>query len=406
MSLDVQKLRAEFPALKQLVNGNPLVYLDSAATSLKPKAVIDRLNQFYSLEAANVHRGAHFLSDRATELFESARNKVAQFINASSSKEIIFVRGTTEGINLVASSFGATLNEGDEIIVSEVEHHANIVPWQLLAEKRKLKIKVLTATQEGSFSMPSLTNLITPRTKLLAITHASNLLGNVVELKPLIKVAHSLGVKVLVDGAQAVGKIMVDVQALDADFYVFSGHKMFAPFGIGVLYGKEEILKEMPPYQGGGSMISQVSFAKTTFNEVPFRFEAGTPDVGGAIALAAAIDFIHSIGLASIESHENELVRMAFTKLAKVEDLELLGPLSGTKIPVFSFNIKNLHGSDIGFLLNQQGIAVRTGHHCTQPLLQKLNLTGSVRASFSIYNTEEEIELLIAALNKSKELLS
>ena len=254
--------------------------------------------------------------------------------------------------------------------------------------------------------MPSLTNLITPRTKLLAITHASNLLGNVVELKPLIKVAHSLGVKVLVDGAQAVGKIMVDVQALDADFYVFSGHKMFAPFGIGVLYGKEEILKEMPPYQGGGSMISQVSFAKTTFNEVPFRFEAGTPDVGGAIALAAAIDFIHSIGLASIESHENELVRMAFTKLAKVEDLELLGPLSGTKIPVFSFNIKNLHGSDIGFLLNQQGIAVRTGHHCTQPLLQKLNLTGSVRASFSIYNTEEEIELLIAALNKSKELLS
>lgn len=406
MSLDILKLRSEFPALKQEVNGQKLIYLDSAATTLKPKSVIERLYQFYSFEAANVHRGAHFLSDRATDLFEQARAKVATFINASSAKEIIFVRGTTEGINLLAHSLGASLQAGDEIIVSDLEHHANIVPWQMLAEKKQLTLKVLQASEQGRIAPNDLKNLLTTQTKILAITHASNHLGNIVDLKPLVSLAHQSGVKVVIDGAQAIGKMKVDVRAIDADFYVFSGHKMFAPFGIGVVYGKESLLAAMPPYQGGGSMISRVSFSGTTYNDIPFRFEAGTPDVGGAVAMGSAIDFINEIGLQAIETHEQNLIVFALEKLMSVEGLQLLGPPSVERIPVFAFNLNGLHGSDVGFLLNQQGIAVRTGHHCTQPLLQKLGLPGSIRASFSIYNTEEEIETLVKALTKAKDLLS
>ncbi len=406
MSFKIENIRAEFPALNQKVNGQNLVYLDSAATSLKPRSVIERMNAFYSYEASNVHRGAHYLSDRATELYEQARSKVGEFIHAKTSREIIFVRGTTEGVNLVASSLGDSLNEGDEILVSDIEHHANIVPWQMLAKQKKLTLKVLEATTEGLITEETLKKAFSSQSKILAITHASNHLGNIVDLKKLIALAHNAGVLVFVDGAQAIGKIAVDVQDIDADFYVFSGHKMFSPFGIGVVYGKENLLQGMPPYQGGGSMISKVSFAGTTFNDIPFRFEAGTPNVGGAIALSAAIDFINSIGFANIEAYEMKLVQFALNELQQISELQLLGPkLDKLKIPVFAFNLDGIHASDVGFLLNQQGIAVRTGHHCTQPLLQKLNLAGSIRASFSIYNTTEEITSLINGINKAKDLL-
>lgn len=406
MSLDIALIRNEFPALKQKVNGLDLIYLDSAATTLKPISVVNRIRDFYSHEAANVHRGAHFLSDRATDLFEQARNKVATFINAHSSREIIFVRGTTEGLNLISSSLGETLSPGDEIIISDIEHHANIVPWQMLAERKGLALKILTADTDGRISEASLKQLLSEKTKILSVTHASNHLGNIVDVKKLIEVAHQKGVIVVIDGAQAVGKMKVDVRDLDADFYVFSGHKMFAPFGIGVVYGRESLLKNLPPYQGGGSMISEVTLQKTTYNDIPFRFEAGTPDIGGAVALATAIDFIDSIGIDQIENHEKQLVNYAFERLVQFSGLTLLGPQSVCRIPVFAFNLEGLHASDIGFLLNQQGIAIRTGHHCTQPLLQKLKLSGSARASFSIYNTEQEIDSLLNALKKAKDLLS
>lgn len=405
MSFDVEKIRAEFPALTQTVNGQPLVYLDSAATSLKPKSVIDRLTQFYSFEAANVHRGAHYLSDLSTELFEQARKTVAQFINAGP-QEIIFVRGTTEGINLLAYSLGESLQEGDEIIVSDIEHHANIVPWQQIAKQKKLTLRPLETSPDGLITEEQLKPLLNDKTKILALTHVSNHLGTIIDIKKLITLAHTKKVQVVIDGAQAVGKMKVNVKELDADFYVFSGHKIFAPFGIGVVYGKESLLKTMPPYQTGGSMITSVSFEKTTFNEIPFRFEAGTPNVGGAIALATAIDFIQQIGLDKIEKYELQLVEQISSQLATIPDLTLYGPRPAhLRIPLFAFNFPKLHHSDVGFILNQQGIAVRTGHHCTYPLIKKLNLTGSIRASFSIYNTEEEVHKLISGLIKAKELL-
>lgn len=405
MSLDVEKIRAEFPALAQKVNGQPLVYLDSAATSLKPKVVIDRLIQFYSFEAANVHRGAHYLSDLSTEFFEQARKTVARFINASP-QEIIFVRGTTEGINLLAYSLGDSLQEGDEIIVSDIEHHANMVPWQQMAQQKNLKLIELEASTDGLITEEQLKPLLNDKTKILALTHVSNHLGTIVDIKKLIALAHTKKVKVVIDGAQAVGKMKVDVKDLDADFYAFSGHKIFAPFGIGVLYGKETLLKNMPPYQTGGSMITSVSFEKTTFNDIPFRFEAGTPNVGGAIALATAIEFIQGIGLDKIEQYEIQLVEQISSQLSTIPNLILYGPRAANlRIPLFAFNFPKLHHSDVGFILNQQGIAVRTGHHCTYPLIHKLHLTGSIRASFSIYNNEEEVHKLISGLIKAKELL-
>jgi len=405
MNFNIKKIKAEFPALTQKVNNQSLVYLDSAATALKPLSVINRLTQFYSFEAANVHRGSHHLSDLSTELFEQARKTVSQFINAET-HEIVFVRGTTEGINLLASSLGESLKDGDEIILSDIEHHANIIPWQQLAIQKKLTLKVLETTLEGDISEDQLKPLMNSRTKILALTHASNHLGNIVNIKKLISIAHTQGVLVVIDGAQAIGKMEIDVKDLDADFYVFSGHKIFAPFGIGVLYGKESLLKNMPPYQTGGSMIKSVSFEKTIFNDIPFRFEAGTPDVGGAIALATAIEFIQQIGIKNIDAYEHQLVDYIFSKLTTIPELTLYGPTkTHLKIPVFAFNINKLHHSDVGFILNQQGIAVRTGHHCTYPLLKKLNLTGSIRASFSIYNTEEDVDRLVAGLIKAKDLL-
>lgn len=405
MSFNWNEIRAEFPALTQKVYGQNLVYLDSAATTLKPQCVIDRINQFYSYEAANVHRGAHFLSDRATELYENAREKVAQFIN-SNQKEIIFVKGATEGINFLAHGLGKSLNPDDEIILTDLEHHANIVPWQILAEGKNLKIKVMQCQSDGSLTPESLLKVLTPDSKILSLTHASNHLGNIVDLKPIIKLAHDNNLKVIVDGAQAIGKLSVDMQSLDCDFYVFSGHKMFSPFGIGVVFGKESLLKELPPYQGGGSMISQVSFEKTTFNDIPYRFEAGTPNIGGAIGLAAAIDFINNIGINLISDFESQLNSMFFDKIRSLNFIDLLGPQTPeSKIPVFSFNVQNQHHSDVAFFLNQQSIAVRAGHHCTQPLLKKLNLNGSIRASLTIYNSETDIDQLIKGLTKAKELL-
>jgi cysteine desulfurase/selenocysteine lyase len=345
------------------------------------------------------------LSDLSTELFEQARKIVAEFINATP-QEIVFVRGTTEGINLLASSLGESLQEGDEIIISDIEHHANIVPWQQIAIHKKLVLKSLETSPEGNITEDHLNPVLSSRTKILALTHASNHLGNIIDIKKIIALAHKKNVLVVVDGAQAIGKMHIDVKDLDVDFYAFSGHKIFSPFGIGVLYGKESLLQKMPPYQTGGSMISKVSFEKTTFNDIPFRFEAGTPDVGGAIALGAAIQFIQQIGIKAIEDYEAYLVNSLLTKLSTIPDLTFYGPKQAQlKIPVFAFNINKLHHSDVGFILNQQGIAVRTGHHCTYPLLKKLNLNGSIRASFSIYNTEEDLDKLISGLIKAKELL-
>lgn len=400
-SLDVLR---DFPALTQKVNGQDLIYLDTAATSLKPKSVIDRIHQFNSYQTANVHRGAHHLADQATRYYEGAREQVAKFIGAQSASEIVFVRGTTEGINLVASSLGELLATGDEILVSEIEHHANIVPWQMLAKKKNLNIKVIPMTLDGDLDFEAYLKLLSDRVKVVAITHASNHLGTLVDVKKFSQAAKKFDATVVVDGAQRVGKSPVDVQSLGADFYAFSGHKMFAPFGIGALYGRKEILEKLPPYQGGGSMISRVSFLGTTFNDIPYRFEAGTPNVEGVVGLAAAIDYIESVGLEKIDAFENEITKYAYDQLAKIEGLHILGP-KGHRAALVSFNIKGIHHSDLGQILDEQGIAVRGGHHCTQPLLEKLKLTGSVRASFSIYNTESDIQKLVAGIKKAKELL-
>lgn len=400
-NLDVLR---DFPALGQKVNGQDLVYLDTAATSLKPKSVIERIHQFNSYQTANVHRGAHYLADQATRYYEGAREKVAKLIGAESASEIVFVRGTTEGINLVASSLGELLVEGDEILVSEIEHHANIVPWQILAKKKNLKITVIPMTQDGELDFEAYLKLLSEKVKVVAITHASNHLGTLLDVKKFSQAAKKFNATVVVDGAQRAGKAPVNVQALGADFYAFSGHKMFAPFGIGALYGRKEILEKLPPYQGGGSMISRVSFQGTTFNEIPYRFEAGTPNVEGAVGLAAAIEYIEALGLEKIDAFENEITAYAYDQLSKIEGLRILGP-KGHRAALLAFNIEGAHHSDIGQILDEQGIAVRVGHHCTQPLLEKLKLTGSVRASFSIYNTELEIQKLVAGIKKAKELL-
>jgi cysteine desulfurase/selenocysteine lyase len=402
MTLDSKK--NDFPALSQKVFNYPLVYLDSAATSLKPKIVIDRIQQFNSYETANVHRGAHFLSDQATEMYEAARTRISKFIDANSANEIIFTRGTTESINLVANSISTLFNEGDEILLTEMEHHSNIVPWQMVAEKAKLKIKVIPVLQNGDLDYSSLDSLITDRTRMVAVTHCSNHLATINNIKLIIDLAHKKNAYVLVDGAQFIGKHPLSVKDLDVDFYVFSGHKIFAPFGIGILYGKEYILNKMPPYQGGGSMINQVSFEKTTYLEAPSKFEAGTPNVEGAIALGTALDYIEGLGWNWIQSHEQKLIDCSFELLKKVPNLQLIGEAKH-RSALFSFVIPDFHHSDICNILNQQGIAVRAGHHCTQPLIKKFKITGSVRASFSVYNDTDDIEQLIKSLNKAREIL-
>ncbi len=395
---DINEIRKEFPILQRQVYGKPLIYLDNAATTQKPLCVIESITEAYANVNANVHRGVHFLSQKATEQYEEARETVRRFINARHSHEVIFTRGTTESINLVASSFGETfLAEGDEVIISTMEHHSNIVPWQLLAERKGIKLRVIPLTVDARLDKEAYAALFNENTRLVSITHTSNVLGVTNPVEEFISIAHSHGVPVLIDGAQSVPHKKVDVQALDADFLVFSGHKIYGPTGIGVLYGKESYLNRMKPYQGGGEMIQTVRFEKTTFNELPYKFEAGTPDYVGAIAFARALDFVSAIGIEQIAAHEQQLTRYALERMAEIPDMRIFGKPDGSAI---SFLIGNIHPADLGTLLDRLGIAIRTGHHCAQPLIDHFSIPGTVRASFAMYNTIEEVDAFIAGINR------
>ena len=397
--------REDFPILNEKVYGKTLVYLDNAATTQKPQAVIDALNDYYLHINSNIHRGVHCLSQLATNEFEKARETVRQYIHATSTQEVIFTRGATESINLVAASFGRTyLHEGDEVIVSEMEHHSNIVPWQLTCEEHGAKLKVLPFNDKGELIISELEQLITDRTKIVAVAHVSNSMGTVNPIEEIIRIAHAHNVPVLIDGAQAVAHCPVDVQALDCDFYCFSGHKMYAPMGIGIMYGKSQWLNEMQPYQGGGEMIKDVTFEKTTYNELPFKFEAGTPSVGDVIGLRKAIEYIQSIGLEQIAAYEQELLTYTTEKLSKIDGMRFIGE-AAHKTGVISFLVGNIHPYDMGVLLDHQGVAVRTGHHCTQPIMTHFGIPGTVRASFALYNTFEEADMLVAAVEKAKNML-
>jgi cysteine desulfurase/selenocysteine lyase len=402
--LDVKKIRSEFPTLNQMVHDSPLVYFDNGATTQKPDVVIERVQQYYQNENSNVHRGVHYLSQEATSRHEEARETVQKFINAASTKEVIFTKGTTESINLVASSFAKKfLNEGDEIIVSEMEHHANIVPWQMACEEKGAHLKVVPVFEDGSLDMEAYENLLSDKTKMVALAHISNVMGIINPIEQIIELAHEKNIPVLIDGAQGVSHTKVDVQALDCDFYVFSGHKLFAPMGIGVLYGKEEWLEKLPPYQTGGEMIKNVSFERTTFNELPFKFEAGTPNVAGALGLAAAIDYISDLGLEEIEVHEKDLLDYGTEQLLKVEGLRIIGT-NTNKASVISFVFEDIHHYDAGTILDQLGIAVRTGNHCAQPLMKRFGISGTIRAAFAFYNTREEIDKFVVSLNRLRQM--
>ena len=400
----VREIRQDFPALRQQVYGKNLIYFDNGATSQKPQLVLDAINKYYSKDNANIHRGVHHLSQKATDDYENARKTIAKYINAAKTEEIIFTKGTTDGINLVANSFGSLLKEGDEILISYMEHHSNIVPWQLLCERKKLTLKVIPINKKGDLDLNAFDQLLTEKTKVLALTHISNSLGTINPIKELTKQAHLVGAKVLIDGAQSIQHTHIDVQDLDCDFFVFSGHKVFGPTGIGVLYGKEAILEEMPPYQGGGDMIAKVTFEKTTYNELPFKFEAGTPHIAGGICLGTAIDYLNQFSITDIENYEKELADYAQEMLTTFEDLKIIGDAK-EKTSVVSFSVKDVHPFDIGTLLDKQGIAVRTGHHCTQPLMDFYQIPGTVRASFAFYNTREEIDTFITAVEKSISML-
>ncbi len=400
----IDKIRSQFPILSQKIHGQTLIYFDNAATSQKPISVVDRISSYYKNENSNIHRGVHYLSQKATDEYEQSRNKIASYLNANHSSEIIFTKGTTDGINLVASSFGELLKQGDEIIISAMEHHSNIVPWQLLAERKRLKLKVVPILESGLLDMEAFTKLLSKRTKIVAVTHISNTLGIINPVKKIIKKAHEIGAKVLIDGAQSIQHEKINLKELDCDFFVFSGHKVFGPTGIGVLYGKSEILNKMPPYQGGGDMIEKVSFNKTTFNDLPFKFEAGTPNIVGGIALGTALEFIESINHESLIKYEQELLNYALEQLSEIENIRFYGE-SKNKTSVISFNVGEIHPFDIGTLLDKQGIAVRTGHHCTQPIMDFYKIPGTIRVSFSIYNTRDEIDLFIIALKKAISIL-
>lgn len=402
--LNLTQIRSEFPILNREVWGKPLVYLDSAATSFTPKCVIDEIQRVYNTSKANVHRGVHTLSQEATDLQEATRECVREFINAKSVQEIIFTRGTTEAINLVASSYGDLLENGDEIIVTTMEHHANIVPWQLLGLRKRIILRVVPIKKDGSLDMDAYRSLFNDRTKLVAMCHVSNVLGTVNPIKEVIEEAHQYKVPVLIDGAQAISHHKIDVQALDADFYVFSAHKMYGPTGVGVLYGKRNLLEMMPPYQGGGEMIGQVSFKKTTYAELPFKFEAGTPDFVGIAAFKQAIDFIQKWGIENIAAHEGELLRYATAEMEKIPGMRIFGT-TPDKCGVISFLIGNEHHYDLGMLLDKLGVEVRTGHHCAQPLMQALGIDGTVRASFAIYNTKEDVDAFVVALKRVAAML-
>lgn len=401
MAMDLNKIRADFPILSTKIYDKPLIYLDNGATTQKPNCVIDKITYLYKNTNANIHRGVHHLSQEATDLTEAARVSIQKFINAKNAYEVIFTKGTTEGINLVASSFCQQFcNEGDEIIITTMEHHSNIVPWQLQAEIKGLNIKVIPINDKGELKIDELTKLISKKTKLISLTHVSNVLGTINPIEEVIEIAHQQNIPVLIDAAQSIQHIDIDVQKLDCDFLVFSGHKIYAPTGTGVLYGKEEWLNKLPPYQGGGEMIDRVSFEKTTFNELPFKFEAGTPNYIDFIALGTAIDYVSTIGLKTIKEHEDELLNYFTSRLlSDIENVTIYGT-SEHKCSVVSFLVKGIHHYDMGMLLDKMGIAVRTGHHCAQPLMDAMGIEGTVRASFAFYNTKEEIDILIASLKR------
>ena len=405
-SLDVARIREDFPILKQNVHGKPLVYLDNAATSQKPNVVIDTLTRYYTTENSNVHRGVHYLSEQATQDYEGARSKVRQFLNASDDREIVFVRGTTEGINLVAHSYGRQhVGEGDEVIISAMEHHSNIVPWQILCEERGARLRVIPMNDDGELLMDEYERLLSPRTRLVSVVHLSNSLGTINSIEQIVEMAHSRGIPVLVDGAQSAPHMEIDVGKIGCDFFVFSGHKLFGPTGIGVLYGKADLLESMPPYQGGGDMIKSVTFEKTLYNTLPYKFEAGTPNIGGTIGLGAAIDYVASVGLDRIFAREQELLEYGTQCLSGISGLRLIGT-AREKASILSFVLDGIHPHDIGTILDAEGIAVRTGHHCTQPVMERFGVPATARASLAFYNTKEEIDALAKGIDKVIEVFS
>jgi len=404
--LDVEKIRQDFPILHQEINGKPLVYLDNAATSQKPRQVIETLDNYYQQDNANIHRGVHTLSERATADYEQARAKIRDFINASSEKEIVFVRGATEGINLIAQSYGRTnLKADDEIIISEMEHHSNIVPWQLLCEQTGAILKIIPINDDGELILEEYEKLLSPQTKIVSVVHISNALGTINPVQHIIDRAHEHNAIVIIDGAQATPHTAVDVQALNCDFYVFSGHKLFGPTGIGALYGKTALLEAMPPWQGGGDMIKMVSFEKTMYADLPYKFEAGTPHIAGVIGLGAAIDYVNSVGLDAIAAYEHDLLDYATAKASQVEGLRLIGT-AAQKASILSFVIDSVHPHDIGTILDHEGIAIRTGHHCAMPVMTHFNVPATARASFAFYNTFTEVDILIQALEKARKVFA
>ena len=403
---DVEKIRKDFPILHQEINGKPLVYLDNAATTQKPKSVIDSIEKYYRGYNSNIHRGVHTLSENATEAYESARVKVKDFINANSTKEIVFVRGATEAINLVAQSFGRnTLSSEDEIIITELEHHANIVPWQLLSQQTGAKLKYVPINDDGELIESEYKKILNEKTRIVAVGHISNALGTINPIENMINLAHEYGAKVLIDGAQATSHTSVDVKKLNCDFYVFSGHKLFGPTGIGVLYGKEDLLEKMPPYQGGGDMIKIVTMKKTQYNELPHKFEAGTPNISGVIGLGAAIDYVNKIGLENIENHEQQLLDYANQMASEITELKFVGTAKN-KTSILSFTLDGIHPHDVGTILNNDGIAIRTGHHCAMPVMEYFQIPATSRASFSFYNTHAEVDVLIEGINKCSKVFN
>jgi len=404
--LDVERIRSDFPILRQQAHGHPLVYLDNAATSQKPKAVIDAIVRYYERDNANIHRGVHYLSQQATEEFEAARKAVQLFLHAARPSEIIFLRGATEAINLVAQTYGRVhVGAGDEVLITAMEHHSNIVPWQMLCDEKGAKLRVAPINDHGELILEEFERLLGPRTKIVAVGHVSNALGTINPIAKIIKMAHAKNIPVLVDGAQAVPHVAVNVQELDCDFYVFSSHKLYGPTGVGILYGKQALLEAMPPYQGGGDMISSVTFEKTTYNKVPHKFEAGTPDMSGAVGLRAAIEYLNNLGMDNIAAYEHELLEYATQKVSAIPGVRIVGTAK-EKAGVLSFVIEGVHPHDIGTILDQEGIAIRTGHHCAQPVMERFGIDATARASFALYNTKEEIDALVRGIKKVEEVFA
>lgn len=401
---DVQRIRKDFPILNRKVYGKDLIYFDNGATSQKPQLVIDAIQKYYTTDNSNIHRGVHFLSQEATSQYEQARKTIQKYINAAHSEEVLFTKGTTDSINLIAFSLGETLKKGDEIVISAMEHHSNIVPWQMLCDRKECVLRVIPINADGELMMDEFHSLLNEKTKLVSITHISNTLGTINPVEEITKAAHAVGALVFLDGAQSIQHMKVDMQALDCDFYAFSGHKVFGPTGVGILYGKRNILNALPPYQGGGDMIAKVSFEKTTYNELPHKFEAGTPDIAGGICLGKAIEYLSSLDIRQLQQHEQDLGKYAENELKSMKGVRIIGTAKN-KISVISFIVEGAHPFDVGTLLDKQGIAIRTGHHCTQPLMDIFKIPGTIRASFAFYNSKEEIDIFITALKRSVAML-